>query len=159
MVNLFSFFGLFNALKANGTGGLGDIMAGLDSVSCEGYTSGSKFTFIFIALIAITVLFYAVKYHIIDSLRNKKGSCWMFALFNLIVCFAMAFGVSYNALGKDGAACAAQLAVIASPGIIDCLMMGVSGAIWSFIFFAFITSLPFPRNFSTNNSGTTLWKP
>ena len=131
---------------------LGDHLRGLDPVTCRDYTGTNLYFDVFIWMIIINILLFALMYLVIDKLTAKyssKGACWLTAIVGLIINFAIA--------------CSLPGTVDACPHLhfdnADFALFGLANAFWSLVIFALLTSFPFPRNFSANCRLTTLWKP
>lgn len=132
---------------------LGDHLRGYD-ITCTDYISTPWYANIGWIMIGVTVLFYAVQYHIIDSPKFlRMYHWWLIALVIFILNFIIAFIIPFNAYQSSNYC--NQL--IITPA--DCVGFGISVAVWSLILFIIITSIPWPRGLSTNCRQTTFWKP
>jgi hypothetical protein len=147
--SLYEWFGL-NPLYSTD---MGDQLRGWD-ITCTDYIGTPWYVIIGWIMITTTAVFYALQYHIIDSSRWKnKAHWWLFALIIVFVNFLIAFLIPYNSI-QAGDYCN-QLNISAS----DCIGFGLSNAVWSFILFTVITTIPVFRSFSNNCRHTTFWKP
>lgn len=147
--SLYEWFGL-NPLYSTD---MGDQLRGWD-ITCTDYIGTPWYVIIGWIMISSTAVFYALQYHIIDSSRWKnKAHWWLFALIIVLVNFLVAFLIPYNSI-QAGDYCN-QLNISVS----DCVGFGLSNAVWSFILFAVITTIPVFRRFSNNCRHTTFWKP
>ena|SRR5690606_21190163 len=147
--SLYEWFG-FNPLYSTD---MGDQLRGWD-ITCTDYIGTPWYVIIGWIMIASTTLIYILQYHIIDSSRwNKKQHWWIFALVIVVLNFLIAFLIPFNTI-QAGDYCN-QLNLSVS----DAIGFGVSNAVWSFIFFLIISTIPLIRRFSTNCRNTTFWKP
>ena len=147
--SLYEWFGL-NPLYSTD---MGDQLRGWD-ITCTDYIGTPWYVIIGWIMITTTAVFYALQYHIIDSSRWKnKTHWWIFALIIVLANFLVAFLIPYNSI-QAGDYCN-QLNISVS----DCVGFGLSNAVWSFILFAVITTIPVFRRFSNNCRHTTFWKP
>lgn len=147
--SLYEWFGLLPLYSRD----MGDQLRGWD-ITCKDYFATPWYVYIGWIMVILTLSIYVLQYHIIDSpRRNKRKHWWMFALLIFGLNFLIAFSIPFNIL-QSGDFCN-QLNL----SISDCLGFGFSNALWSFIFFLIITSIPFIRRFSTNCRHTTFWKP
>lgn len=132
---------------------LGDHLRGFD-ITCSDYIGTPWYTYIGCIMLIITGFFYALQYHIIDSPRFlRRHHWWIIALIIVLLNFLIAFIIPFNSV-QTGDYCN-QLSI----NIADCIGFGISNALWSFIIFIIITSVPWIRQFSTNCRHTTFWKP
>ncbi|MBV6403805.1 MAG: hypothetical protein IT228_11905 [Flavobacteriales bacterium] len=132
---------------------MGDHLRGWD-ILCESYTGTPWYVYMGWLMFAVTGLLYAIQYHIWDrSSFNKKHHWWLVALAVAGVNFLIAFTIPFNAI-QSGDHCPDLYLTVP-----DCLGFGFSNALWGFILFVVITTLPFPRRLSTNCRQTTFWKP
>lgn len=147
--SIYEWFGLLPLYSRD----LGDHLRGWD-ITCSEYIGTPWYNYIGSSMIIVTLLFYALQYHIIDSARfNSKQHWWIIALFIVIVNFLIAFVIPFNSL-RAGDYCN-QLYFTTS----DCVGFGFSNAFWSFILFLLLTSFKYPKYLSINCSHTTFWKP
>jgi len=146
--SLYEWFGLEPFYSTN----MGDHLRGWD-ITCTEYIT-PWYAYVGWTMVILTLLSYAVQYHIIDSSKfSKKQHWWIVTLVVLLLNYLIGFTIPYNSI-QSGEFCE-ELAL----NISDCIGFGLSNAIWSFILFTTITSLPFIRRFSTNCRQTTFWKP
>ena len=150
---LYRFFGLIPWYSED----MDDHLRGLD-ITCTDYIGKPWYIYIGSSMLLITVFSYALQYHIIDSTRyNKRGHWWISALIIVLLNFFVAFIIPFNTL-QSGNHCP-QLSL----AIMDCIGLGASNAIWSFLFFILITSFKYPRSLPGRRGGncrqTTFWKP
>jgi len=124
-------------------------------IECDGNYNGTHWYFtVGWAMIGITGFFYALQYHIIDSVKfYKRIHWWLNALVIVVLNFSLAFGGIYNEVSSENFC--NELVISTS----DCINFGMSVGLWSLIIFMLLTSFPFPRIFSTNCNHTTFWKP
>ena len=147
--SIYEWFGL-NPLYSTD---MGDQLRGWD-ITCTDYIGTPWYVIIGWIMILSTAVFYILQYHIIDSSRWKnKAHWWLFALIIVLVNFLVAVLIPYNST-QAGDYCN-QLNISVS----DCIGFGLSNAVWSFILFAVITTIPVFRRFSNNCRHTTFWKP
>ena len=132
---------------------LADHLFGLD-ITGEGFFGTPWYSYIGLSMFAITIFFYALQYHIIDSTRfNKKYHWWLIALIIVVLNFVIAFSIPFNSL-QTGNYCSDLYF-----NILDCIGFGITNAIWSLVLFIIITTIPWIRSRSVNCRHTTLWKP
>jgi hypothetical protein len=147
--SLYEFFGLNPFYSRD----MGDLLRGWD-ITCTDYIGTPWYVIIGWSMVSSALFIYATQYLFIDSSRwNKKQHWWLFALLIFLLNFFGAFIKSYNILRADDYC--NQLNLSAS----DCVGFGLANAIWSFILFLIITSVPVVRRFSINCRHTTFWKP
>lgn len=148
--SLYEWFGLIPFYSTD----LGEHLRGYD-ITCTDYMGTPLYIYIGWIMIGLTVFFYFLQYHIINSPRfNKRAHWWIIALTVSLINFLIAFTWSYNYL--QSADYCNQLRLF----VADCVGFGISNAIWSFILFLLLTSLPIPRSFAGYNTRhTTFWKP
>jgi hypothetical protein len=132
---------------------MGDQLRGWD-ITCTDYIGTPWYVIIGWALIATTAFIYVLQYHIIDSSRwNKKQHWWIFSFLIVALNFLIAFIIPFNTVNAGDFCNQLNLSIS------DCIGFGLSNAIWSFIFFLIISTIPLIRKFSTNCRNTTFWKP
>jgi hypothetical protein len=132
---------------------LGDHLRGLDG-TCSDFIWTPWYVNIGWTMLFIVGIFYALQYHMVDSPRfMRRRHWWLVALIIAAFNFVIAFLFPYNSL-QTGEYCT-QLVFSTT----DCLGFGFSNALWSFILFGIISSVPWIRSFSTNCRFTTFWKP
>jgi len=147
--SLYEWFGLMPLYSKD----MGDQLRGWD-ITCTDYISTPWYVYIGWIMIIITVFIYALQYHIIDNSRvNKRSHWWIFALIIVFLNFIVAFTIPFNSI-QAGDYCN-QLNLSVS----DCIGFGFSNAIWSFLIFILISTVPFIRSLSANCRHTTFWKP
>jgi len=147
--SLYEWFGLMPLYNTD----MGDLLRGWD-ITCTGFIGTPWYVYIGWIMIIFTGLIYALLYHIIDSPRwMKKSHWWLFALLNVILNFLIAFTIPFNIV-TSGDYCV-QLILSVS----DCIGFGFSNALWGFILFIIISSIPYIRQYSRNCRNTTFWKP
>lgn len=147
--SLYEWFGLIPLYSRD----MGDQLRGWD-ITCTDYIATPWYVYIGWIMIILTGFIYALQYHILDSSRwNKKKHWWIFALLIIALNFLIAFEIPFNTL-QAGDFCN-QLNLTVS----DCIGFGISNALWSFLLFLIISSVPLIRRFSTNCRHTTFWKP
>lgn len=147
--SLYEWFGLIPFYSKD----MGDHLRGFD-ITCTDYIATPWYVYVGWIMFVITGVLYALQYHIIDSPRFiKKRHWWLVAMLIFTLNFLVAFSIPYNAINA-GDFC--QELVLSVP---DCIGFGISNALWSFILFLIITTIPVLRRFSTNCSHTTFWKP
>jgi hypothetical protein len=147
--NIYEWFGLLPLFSRD----LGDHLRGWD-ITCSEYIGTPWYNYIGSIMIIVTLFFYALQYHIIDSSRFKaKHHWWIIAFIIVILNFLIAFAIPFNSL-QAGDYCN-QLYFTAS----DCVGFGFSNAFWSFVLFLLLTSFKYPRHLSNNCRYTTFWKP
>ena len=131
---------------------LGDHLRGLDII-CEGYGATSWYTYIGSAMVTLTLLSYATQYHFIDSNRySGRLHLFITSIILMVINFLIAFSIPFNALQTSNYCSELNF------NSANCIGFGISNALWSFILFAIITSLPWPRSKSINCSHTVFWK-
>jgi hypothetical protein len=148
--SLYEWFGL-NPFYATD---LGEHLRGYD-ITCSDYTDTPLYVIVGTVMIVSTVVIYILLYHIINSPGwNKRTHWWLFAGILVLLNFLVAFILPFNDF--QAADYCSQLRISA----IDCVFFGVSNAIWSFILFSLLTSIPIPRKWAGHNmTDTTFWKP
>ena len=147
--SLYEWFGLMPLYSTD----MGDQLRGWD-ITCTDYIGTPGYVYIGWIMIMTTSIFYGLQYHIIDSSRwNKKHHWWVFALLIVALNWLIAFVIPFNIINAGDYCNQLNLSVS------DCIGFGFSNAIWSFIFFLIISTIPLFRGFSTNCRNTTFWKP
>jgi hypothetical protein len=147
--NIYEWFGLLPLYSRD----LGDHLRGWD-INCINFIGTPWYNYVGFAMIIVTLLFYALQYHIIDSSRFKaKHHWWIMALLIVILNFLIAFTIPFNSL-QAGDYCNDLYFNVA-----DCVGFGFSNALWSFILFLLLTSFKYPKYLSNNCRYTTFWKP
>lgn len=147
--SLYEWFGFMPLFSTD----MGDQLRGWD-ITCTNYIGTPWYIYIGWILIIVTSLLYALQYHIYDSTRfNKKHHWWIMALIIVALNFLVAFTISFNTINAGDFCNQLNLSVS------DCIGFGLSNAIWSFIFFLIISTIPMLRRLSTNCRNTTFWKP
>ena len=132
---------------------MGDQLRGWD-ITCTDYIGKPWYVYIGSIMIILTAFLYSIQYHIYDSTRfNKKQHWWIMALVIVALNFVIAFTIPFNTVNAGDFCNQLNLSVS------DCIGFGLSNAIWSFIFFLIISTIPLIRRFSTNCRNTTFWKP
>lgn len=132
---------------------MGDQLRGWD-ITCTDYFGTPWYVYIGWIMIFITILVYALQYHIIDSSKwNKKQHWWLFATVIVALNFLVAFTIPFNTVNAGDFCNQLNLSIS------DCIGFGLSNAIWSFILFIIISTIPLIRTLSTNCRNTTFWKP
>ncbi len=129
-------------------------LMGLD-ITCSDFTGPPWITNIALLMIVITILMYAIQYHIFDTDAFCSGWWWWInATFTFVVNFVLAFIITFYFFWLEEIYCP-QLNI----PIADLIGFSVSNGILSFVLFVIISSTPLPRMFSKNCDGTTFWKP
>lgn len=147
--SLYEWFGLMPLYSMD----MGDLLRGWD-ITCTDFIGTPWYVYIGWLMIILTALIYALQYHIIDNSRwNKKQHWWFFALLIVVLNFLIAFTIPFNTVN------AGEFCNQLNLSVSDCIGFGLSNAVWSFIFFLMISTLPLTRRFSTNCRNTTFWKP
>lgn len=147
--SIYEWFGLFPLYSRD----LGDHLRGWD-ITCSEYIGTPWYNYVGLIMIIITLFFYLLQYHIIDSPKFKaKHHWWIIALIIVILNFFIAFTIPFNSL-QAGNYCN-QLSFTVS----DCVGFGFSNAFWSFVLFLLLTSFKYPKYLSINCRYTTFWKP
>jgi uncharacterized membrane protein YcgQ (UPF0703/DUF1980 family) len=132
---------------------LGDHLRGFDLV-CEDYVGTPLYTYIGLGMIFTTFLSFLIQYYFIDSNRYSGRGHWLItSAILMIINFSIAFVLPFNDLQNTNYCSELNFSMA------DCLGFGFSNAIWSFILFLIITSLPFLRSRSINCRYTSIWKP
>ena len=147
--SLYEWFGLNPVFSID----MADLLRGWD-ITCTGFIATPWYVYIGWIMIVLTTIIYTLQYHIIDSSTwNKKHHWWIFALIIVVLNFLIAFLIPFNIV-QAGDFCN-QLSLSVS----DCIGFGFSNAVWSFILFLIISTIPLFRKLSTNCRETTFWKP
>jgi hypothetical protein len=148
--SLFEWFGLNPFYSKD----LGEHLRGWD-ITCTDYIGSPLYVYVGLTMVILTVVFYILQYHLINSSRfNKRMHWWIVVALISGLNFFVAFILAFNDL-QFGNYCS-QLRFT----IFDCLFFGLSVAIWSWILFMLLTSLPYPRSWAGHNmTETTFWKP
>jgi LPXTG-motif cell wall-anchored protein len=133
---------------------MADHLRGFD-ITCTGDTGTPLYLAVGIVVILSGLLFYALQYHLINSSSfNKKGHWWLAAALLCLINFLVAFGLPFGDY-QSGNYCS-QLIISTT----DCVMFGISAAIWSLIWFVILTSFSIPKRFAGHNMRqTAFWKP
>jgi hypothetical protein len=130
---------------------LGTHLRGWD-INCDDFTGTNLYFQVFLTMILINAGLFVIMYLVIDRITstfNKKSSWWIIALIGSLI----NFGIAYSLPGTVDPCTDLEF------GQPDFLMFGLANGVWSLVFFALLTSFPFPRNLSTNAHLTTFWKP
>lgn len=129
------------------------------SADCTGqYTGTEWYSIIGLTMLAITVLVYAFQYHIVDSARfMRRRHWWLMALLIAVLDLLIGFTIPFNILQSNNYCSTGDNALHFSS--MDCFGFGLTNAIWGFVVFVLITSVPWVRRFSRNCRHTTFWKP
>lgn len=148
--SIYEWFGLIPFYTTD----LGEHLRGYD-ITCSDYMGTPLYVYIGWIMIVLTVLFYILQYYVINSPGfNKRFHWWIIAMLIVVLNFLIAFALPFNDL-QAGDYCT-QLKFSTS----DCILFGISNAIWSFILFLLLTSFPIPRKWAGHNTtDTTFWKP
>ncbi|MBW2937546.1 hypothetical protein KXJ69_05480 [Aureisphaera sp. CAU 1614] len=147
--SLYEWFGL-NPLYSTD---MGDQLRGWD-ITCTDYIGTPWYVIIGWSMIGITIISYALQYHIINSPQfNKKHHWWIMALVIVLLNFLVAFLIPFNSI-QSGDFC--NLLYLS---VSDSIGFGASNAVWSFILFILLTSFKYPRYLGINCRHTTFWKP
>jgi hypothetical protein len=148
--SLYEWFGLIPFYSTD----LGEHLRGYD-ITCTDYMGTPLYVYIGWIMILLTIFFYILQYYIINSPRfNKWIHWWLIALVIVILNFLIAFTLPFNDLQSSDYCNQLKLSVS------DCVGFGFSNALWSFILFLLLTSLPVPRKWAGYNMRhTTFWKP
>lgn len=135
------------------TKGMMERLRGWDYIS-QDYVLTNWYVNMGLIMIAVSLLIYALQYHIIDSSSwNKKKHWWLFSILIFVINFLIAFIVTNNIVQTGDFDPNDNLSVS------DCIGFGLSNAIWGFLLFLIISTIPIIRRFSTNCRHTTFWKP
>jgi hypothetical protein len=148
--SLYEWFGLIPFYSTD----LGEHLRGYD-ITCSGYLGTPLYVYLGSVMIILTIFFYILQYHIINSPRfNKKTHWWIIALAVAGLNFLIAFTVTFNDLQATDFCTQLRISVT------DCIGFGISSAIWSFVLYLLLTSFPIPRKVAGHNmTDTTFWKP
>jgi len=147
--SIYEFGGLLPFYSAD----LGDHLRGFD-ITCTDYVATPWYVYIGWTMIALTLIFYALMYHIIDSVHyNTKKSWWLTALAVFVINFLVAFTIVYNSV-HSGQVCK-SLHITSG----DVMGFGLANAIVAFLLFMLVTSVPWIRGLGSNCRLTTFWKP
>ena len=147
--SLYEYGGMFRFFNTD----LGDHLRGFD-VTCSNYESTPWYTYVGCGMLAMTALAYLVQYHVIDSSRyNSKRSWWMTVSILFALNFMLAFAIALNAIHSPEIC--KQLHITGG----DLAGFGLANALWAFLLYVLLTSLPWIRRASTNCKYTTFWKP
>lgn len=131
---------------------LGEHLQGLDII-CEDYVASPWYTYIGSSMILLTLLSYVTQYHIIDSNRySGRQHLFITSITLMMINFLIAFSIPFNALQTSNYCSELNFSSA------DCIGFGISNALWSFILFIIVTSLPFLRSKSVNCRHTVFWK-
>jgi len=132
---------------------LGDHLRGYD-VTCTDYIDTNWYVTIGWVMTLVTSFVYAFQYHILDSPRfHRRQHWWYFALLITTLNFLIAFAIPFNSIQTEDYCNQLNISVA------DCVGFGFSNALWSFILFIIITTVPWIRKQSVNCRHTTFWKP
>jgi len=147
--SLYEWFGLNPLFSTN----FGDHLRGLDT-ACNDYAATPIYSVVGIAMMGLSMLFYALYYHVVDSVKYSRRGSWFVVLLALIILdFCIAFLLPYNDI-QAGNFCKSEDFSIDGT---DCFGFAFSNSIWAAIFFTFFSLLPFPRSLSVNCKFTP-WK-
>jgi len=132
---------------------LADHLRGYD-ITCSGYFGTVWYQYVGLIMIASTVLFYAIQYHIIDKPTfNQKHHLWIMIAFCMGFNFFIAFIFPYNSL-QSGDYCKDL-----NFSVFNCAGFAFTNSVLCFVFYSLLTSLTIPRKLSRNCSHTTLLTP
>jgi hypothetical protein len=147
--SLYEWFGLIPLYSRD----MGDLLRGWD-ITCTDYIGTPLYVYIGYIMFILTGFIYTLQYHIIDSSRwNKKKHWWIFALLIVLLNFLIAFTIPFNTFATNDYC--EQLNLTSS----DCIGFGISNALWSFVLFILLSTIPLDKRYSTNCRHTTFWKP
>ena len=147
--SLFEWFGINHLYSKD----LGEHLRGYD-ITCTDYFGTHWYSIIGISMLVITVLCYALQYHILDKFRfNRCRHWWIFLVILFTLNFFIGFVIPFNTI-QSGDYC--QQLIISTT---DCIGFGFSNAVWSFIAYVILTSFKYPRDLANNCRYTTFWKP
>lgn len=153
MNELFSGIYEFGGILPFYSADLGEHLRGFD-ITCSNYIGTLWYTYVGLIMLGITMLSYALLYHVIDSPRfARRRHWWITALIICVLNFVFAFTVTLNSVHSPDHC--KQLHI--SSG--DVVGFGIDNALISLLFFIVVTSIPYIRYFSTNCKYTTFWKP
>jgi hypothetical protein len=139
IARLYEWFGLFPLYSKD----LGEFLRGWD-YSCTEYLAIHWYFYIWILMMVITVLLFALQYDIISGARFKKRGHWLLAALLIVSAnFAIAFVVPFVAVVTSSYCPRLKLSVF------DCFTFGLSNAAWSFIVFSILSGLAEAKNLMT----------
>lgn len=123
-------------------------------ITCSAYIGTHWYVYVGVISIIIICFIYALQYHIIDSPRfMRKYHWWLMACLISALNYFIAFIIPFNSIQSLNFCTDLNLTIA------DCFGFGMTNAIWSFIFFTIITSIPWIRRLSRNCAHTTFWRP
>ena len=129
--HMYEWFGLIPLYSKD----LSDFLKGWD-YACVGYFALPWYFYIGWGMIGLTLLLFALQYDLISGIRFRNAEHWELAVLVVAICnFMMAFTIPFVAINK-GMQCP-QLNISVS----DCMLFGLSNAIWGVIFFLLLSGL------------------
>lgn len=144
---LFEWWGLNGMYSTD----LADHLRGYDP-TCTDYSGTPWYNYTGITMLAMSVVFYALYYHVLDSSRwQRRGHWFIFVLIAAGLSFLVGFILTYNALQSSEYCLQLQFTIM------DCVGFGASMAIWTMVVITLISLSPYPRGLS-NNCRLTPWK-
>ena len=121
---------------------------------CTGVESSNTANLVGWLTLGVVALCYAVLYHFIDSPKyHRKKWVFLTGMAVAIISALIAFFSVFNDFRTQ------NFCALNPFGINDVIGFSLLNALWSFLLFVILTSLPFPRKLSKNLSNTTIWKP
>ena len=114
---------------------MSEFLKGMDT-SCMSYFALPAYFYIGLAMIIVTGLIFALQYDLISSARFPKREHWeLAAMVVFITNFLIAFSVPYVAI------LIRSYCILLKLTVLDCIMFGLSNAIWALIFFAILNTV------------------
>lgn len=126
----------------------------LKGIGCTGEVGSVIANQVGILMLISVIVAYFLLYHVIDSAKYfRKIHVWITAA----ILFVFNFIVPLLWVKSDISS--GNFCELTPIYVIDAIGFAILNGIWSFVFFAILTSLPFFRARSKNLSQTTLYKP
>jgi hypothetical protein len=127
--HLYEWFGWIHIYSKD----MSDFLKGWD-YACVGYFALPWYFYVGVLMVIVTVLVFALQYDLISGTRFKTVQHWeLAALVVVIVNFLIAFSVPFVAILQHTHCPMLKLSVS------DCVLFGLSNAVWAFILFSILS--------------------
>jgi hypothetical protein len=153
MQGIYEIFGLSQNMAA--------FLGGIEDLCAEpyGFMGTSLYNFFGVMMLVISTIVYVLQYHIIDKAKFSGFKwCWIFSGFALVLNAVFVFALVWNLLSNGALKydCDEEFfkVLLNAPTVgWFAIVNGILGWIW----FAIVSSLPYPRKISKNCFRTTIF--